>query len=133
VPYQISAPVQADRTADSIKAINEQLGDFLTTKGITQEELTRTVVSSIQELPGRFETGPAVLGAMMTNALYRRPDNYYELLAPKYRALTQAGLDQSIRAAVSPNGFTWVVVGDAAKVKPQLDKLGIPVEVIEAR
>ena len=133
VPYQISAPVQADRTADSIKAINEQLAAFLSTKGITQEEITRTVASSIQELPGRFETGPAVLGAMMTNALYRRPDDYYETLAPKYRALTPAGLDQSIRAAVSPNGFTWVVVGDAAKVKPQLDKLGIPVEVIEAR
>ncbi|MCL6698666.1 insulinase family protein [Sphingomonas sp. NSE70-1] len=133
VPYQISAPVQADRTADSIKAINEQLTAFLSTKGITQEEITRTVASSVQELPGRFETGPAVLGAMMTNSLYRRPDNYYELLAPKYRALTQAGLDQSIRAAVSPNGFVWVVVGDAAKVKPQLDKLGIPVEVIEAR
>ena len=133
VPYQINAPVQADRTADSIKAINEQIAGFLSTKGVTQDEITRTVASSIQELPGRFETGPAVLSAMMTNALYRRPDNYYELLAPKYRALTTAGLDQSIRAALSPNGFTWVVVGDAAKVKPQLDKLGIPVEVIEAR
>ena len=133
VPYQINAPVQADRTADSIKAINEQIGSFLSNKGVTQDEITRTVASSIQELPGRFETGPAVLGAMMTNALYKRPDNYYELLAPKYRALNQAGLDQSIRAALSSNGFTWVVVGDAAKVKPQLDKLGIPVEVIEAR
>ena len=133
VPYQINAPVQGDRTADSIRAINEQIAGFLSTKGVTQDEISRTVASSIQELPGRFETGPAVLGAMMTNALYRRPDNYYELLAPKYRALTTAGLDQSIRAALSPNGFTWVVVGDAAKVKPQLDKLGIPVEVIEAR
>jgi hypothetical protein len=70
---------------------------------------------------------------MMTNSLYKRPDNYYELLAPKYRALTQAGLDQSIRAAVDPDSFTWVVVGDAAQVKPQLDKLGIPVEVVQPR
>ncbi len=70
---------------------------------------------------------------MMSNALYRRPDNYYELLADKYRALTQTGLDQAMRAAIDPNSFTWVVVGDAAKVKPQLDKLGIPVEVIQAK
>jgi hypothetical protein len=74
-----------------------------------------------------------VLGGMMSNALYRRPDNYYELLADKYRAMTQAGLDQAMRGAIDPNSFTWVVVGDGAKVKPQLDKLGIPVEVVEAR
>ena len=85
------------------------------------------------QLPGRFETSGAVLGAMMTNASIGRPDNYYELLADKYRALTQAGLDQALSAAVDPNGFVWVVVGDAAKVKPQLDKLGMPVEVIQPR
>jgi predicted Zn-dependent peptidase len=133
VPYLVSAPVQADRTGDSIKALGEQISLFLGKKGVTSEELSRTVASLSQQLPGRFETGPAVLSAMMTNALYKRPDNYYELLAPKYRALTQSGLDQAMRAAVDPNSFTWVVVGDAAQVKPQLDKLGIPVEVIEAR
>jgi hypothetical protein len=26
----------------------------------------------------------------------------------------------------------WVVVGDAASVKPQLDALGLPVEVVKA-
>jgi zinc protease len=70
---------------------------------------------------------------MMTNALYNRPDNYYELLAGKYRALTQGQLDQAIRGAIDPKGFVWVVVGDAAQVKPQLDKLGLPVEVAQPR
>jgi predicted Zn-dependent peptidase len=133
VPYLINAPVQADRTGDSIKALNEQVAAFLGKKGVTREELDRTVANLSQQLPGRFETGPAVLGAMMSNSLYRRPDNYYELLADKYRALSQAGLDQAMRSAIDANSFTWVVVGDAAKVKPQLDKLGIPVEVITAR
>ncbi len=91
------------------------------------------MASLSQQLPGRFETSPAVLSAMMSNSLYRRPDNYYELLADKYRALSQAGLDQAMRSAIDPSSFTWVVVGDAAKVKPQLDKLGIPVQIIEAR
>jgi predicted Zn-dependent peptidase len=133
VPYLISAPVQADRTADSIKALNEQVSAFLGNKGVTREELDRTVANLSQQLPGRFETSSAVLGAMMSNSLYRRPDNYYELLAAKYRALSQASLDQAMRSAIDSNSFTWVVVGDGAKVKPQLDKLGIPVQVIEAR
>ncbi|HYC94963.1 MAG TPA: pitrilysin family protein [Sphingomicrobium sp.] len=133
VPYLISAPVQADRTADSIKALNEQVAGFLGKKGVTQEELDRTIANLSQQLPGRFETSQAVLGAMITNSLYRRPDNYYELLAAQYRALSRTSLDQAMRAAIDPNSFTWVVVGDGAKVKPQLDKLGIPVEVMEAR
>ncbi len=132
-PYIVSAPVQADRTADSIKALSDQISGFLGKKGVTEEELQRTIANLSQQLPGRFETSQAVLGAMMSNSLYRRPDNYYELLAGKYRALTQAGLDQAMRSAIDPNSFTWVVVGDGAKVKPQLDKLGLPVEVVEAR
>jgi hypothetical protein len=61
-----------------------------------------------------------------------RPDNYYETLAPEYHALTAAKLDQAARGAIDPKGFTWVVVGDAATVRPQLEKVGIPIEMAEA-
>jgi zinc protease len=133
VPYVVNAPVQADRTGESIQALNEQIGAFLGAKGVTSDELARTTANLSQQLPGRFETSQAVLGAMMTNALFKRPDNYYELLAAKYRGLTSTGLDQAMRSAVAPGGFVWVVVGDAAKVKPQLDRLGMPIEVAEPR
>jgi predicted Zn-dependent peptidase len=69
---------------------------------------------------------------MMTMDVLDRPDDYYEALAPKYRAQTSASLDQAARAALDPKGFTWIVVGDAAKIRPQLEKLGIPIEVVEA-
>ena len=133
VPYVISAPVQADRTGDSIVALNEQLKGFFGDKGITAEELERTIANRVNGLPGRFETSEAVLGAMISNDLYGRPDDYYVKLADKYRGYTAADLDKAIRDAVDPNGFVWVVVGDAAKVKPQLDKLGYPVEVADPR
>ncbi len=70
---------------------------------------------------------------MMSNDLYGRPDNYHETLAAKYRAFAAGDLDQAIRTAVDPKGFVWVVVGDASKIRPQLDKLGMPIEVIEAK
>ena len=133
VPYVISAPVQADRTGDSIVALNQDIAEFLKSKGVNNEEFTRTIANRVNALPGQFETSGAVLGAMMSNDLYGRPTNYQESLAAKYRSYTAASLDQAIRGTIDPNGFVWVVVGDAAKVKPQLDKLGIPVEVIEAR
>jgi zinc protease len=64
--------------------------------------------------------------------LLQRPDNYYETLAGKYRAATVASLDQAARSALDPKGFVWIVAGDAAKLKPQLEKLGMPIEVVEA-
>jgi predicted Zn-dependent peptidase len=132
-PFTINAPVQADRTADSIRALNRQLGDILGRKGITDEELSRLVSNNVDALPGRFETSAAVLQAMITNDLYGRPDDYYEQLAGKYRGLSRAGLGAALKQAVDPRGFVWVVVGDAKTVRPQLARLGMPVEVIEAR
>jgi 16S rRNA G1207 methylase RsmC len=69
---------------------------------------------------------------MMNMDVLGRPDDYYETLAAKYRAQTQASLDQAARNALDPKGFVWIVVGDAAKVRPQLEKLGMPIEVVEA-
>jgi zinc protease len=132
VPYLVSAPVQADRTGDSLAELNRQIADFVTTKGVTPEERERVITKSINQLPGEFETSGAVLGAMMNIDMLGKPDNYYETLAPEYRALTPAQLDQAARAALDPKGFTWIVVGDAAKVRPQLEKLGMPIEVVEA-
>ena len=133
VPYIVSAPVQADRTGDSIAALAKNYRDFLTTKGTTEEELKRIVANNIQELPGRFETSSAVLQGMMTSDLLGRPDNYYETLAPLYRAQTRSMVDEAFRGAITPDGFVWVVVGDAAKIRPQLEKLKMPIEVIQPR
>jgi predicted Zn-dependent peptidase len=131
VPYIVSAPVQADRTGESLRELANDYAAFLGQQGTTEEELKRITAKNIQELPGRFETSGAVLSAMQTNTLLGRPDNYYELLADKYRAQTREALDAAARAAISPSGWIWVVVGDASKIRPQLDKLGLPVEVIQ--
>ena len=132
VPYAVTAPVQADRTGDSLAELNAQIGKFLTTKGVTPDELKLTVANSVNRLPGQFETSGAVLSAMMNMDALGRPDDYYQTLAAKYRAQTTASLDQAARGALDPKGFVWIVVGDAAKVRPQLEKLGMPVEVVEA-
>ncbi|HEY8592088.1 MAG TPA: pitrilysin family protein [Sphingomicrobium sp.] len=131
VPYTVSAPVQADRTGDAIAELNSQIVAFLSNKGVTQAELERTVANNVSGLPGQFETSGAVLNAMMNIDMLGRPDNYYETLPAKYRAQTAASLDQAARAVLDPKGFTWVVVGDEAKIRPQLEKLGMPIETVE--
>jgi predicted Zn-dependent peptidase len=128
----VSAGVQADRTGDSLAAINQDINEFLTTKGVTAEERDRAVANNVNGLPGRFETSSTLLSALMTMDVLKRPDDYYVKLPARYQAQTPATLDQAARQALDPKGFTWIVVGDAAKVRPQLEKLGMPIEVVEA-
>jgi len=100
----------------------------LSDKGVNEEERERTINNQIRSLPGSFETSSDLLGALVTMDTLGRPDDYYTKLPARYRALTAAQLDQAARAAIRPDELIWVVVGDAAKVEPQLKGLGIPVE-----
>jgi predicted Zn-dependent peptidase len=132
VSYVVSAPVQADRTGDSIAALQQQIGDFLTTNGMTQQEFDRTITGETRELTGQFETSSAVLNAMISNDLLKRPDDYNARLTEKYRGFTLDQLNAAARKALRPDRFVYVVVGDAKLVRPQLDSLGLPVEVMPA-
>ena len=130
--FIINAPVQADRTGDSVVAILAQMRDFLGSKGTTAVELARTANGSVRELPGQFETSDSVLGAMQRIIWLNRPDDYYAKLPARYRSMTAAELDAAARATLDPAKLTWIIVGDAATVKPQLAKTGLAVEMMPA-
>ena len=128
VPYVIRAPVQTNQTGPAVAAIKQQVEDFLGDKGVTQAELDRTVNGNVRELPGQFEQSSSVLAQMQSDVMYQRPSNYAETVADRYKALSADDLNTAMAAAIDPGKFTWVIVGDAAKIKPQLDALDMSVE-----
>jgi zinc protease len=128
VPYVINAPVQADQTGPSIAVTREMVNAFLGAQGVQANELQRVIAGNTGQLPGQFETSSAILTAMRQNALYRRPDNYWETVAGRYRAMTAETMDAAARRLINPDNFVWVVVGDAARIRPQLEALGMPIE-----
>jgi predicted Zn-dependent peptidase len=132
VPFIITAPVQSDRTGDSMKELINDLTAYLGPKGTTEEELVRTVNGNTRRLPGSFETGGAIFGGINTILNLNRPDDYFEQLPAKYAAMKASDIDAAGRAKLSVDKITWVVVGDASVVKSQLESLGMPVEVVPA-
>ncbi len=131
-PYVIVAPVQADKTGPAIASLRQEISAFLGPKPMTQAEFDRTITGATRSLAGEFETAGDVLGAMQANDLYKRPDDYYSTITQRYRAMTRQELEGAIRSVIDPNRFVWVVIGDARTVRPQLDTLGLPVEVMSA-
>ena len=131
-PYTVTASVQADKTGASLAELRGELKGYVGGRPMTQDEFDRAVQSGVRELPGQYETARDVLGAMSGNELFDRPDDYVSTVPGRYRALTLPELRSVMAQAVDPAGAIWVVVGDAAKVRPQLDSAGLPVEVVPA-
>lgn len=132
VSFRVSAPVQADRTADSVSEILKDIREFTGARGTSGEERDLTVEGATRELPGQFERSASVLNGLSVLTDFSRPDDWYERLPARYGAMTAADMDAAVRRAIDPSRLTFVVVGDASVVRPQLDKLGLPVEVITA-
>ena len=130
VPFYMFAPVQTNQTGPSVKVLIDQLNDFNGAKPVTAEELEKTIKGNVLELPGSYEQSSAVLGQMQSDRLNKRSFDYAETLAGKYNALTAKALNDEMRAKVDSSKITWLVVGDVAKVKPQLEALGLPIEMV---
>lgn len=128
ISFVARAPVQVDRTGDSIRELRSELNAFLNDKGVSSDELVRTTNGNIRELPGSFETSGDILGGMRNIVKFGRDDDYYEKLPAIYEAITPAEVDAAARKLMSVDDLVYVIVGDAAVVKPQLDGLGLPVE-----
>ena len=71
------APVQIDKTADSIKEMQREITDYASGKAPpTPAEVARIQATEIRGLPGSFETAGAVLGTIGGIVRYDRPDDY---------------------------------------------------------
>ena len=129
---RVHAPVQADRTGDAIRAIIADMSAFPQAAPVTAEELQRVTEGAIRALPNQFETNAAVLAAIRKNDRLGRPEDYYQRLAGKYRAIDGKAIDAAAQKYLQPQGLIYVVVGDRRVVEPQLRKLGLPLELREA-
>jgi predicted Zn-dependent peptidase len=122
------APVQSDRTGESIAEMIADIKALTGSRPITPAERDNAINNRVRGLPGEFESGSALLGAIERNAVEGRGDDYYGKLVPRLNALTPAQLNEAARL-ISPDNFLWIVVGDRKVIEPQLAKLGLPIEV----
>ena len=126
----VTAPVQTDRTGDSIKLLLQDMRDFPTTRPVDATELNRVTDGNVRGLPNRFETNEQVLRAIVTGQRLGRPDDYSSTLPDRYRAIDAAAIDGAAKRWLQPEGLVFVVVGDRALVEPQLKDIGLPIEAV---
>ncbi|MEO0421193.1 MAG: pitrilysin family protein [Pseudomonadota bacterium] len=131
-PWLLYAPVQSDRTGDAIAEMQREVAEYTGERPTTEEEVARVVNNAVRSLPGQFETAGAVLGAMLSNARYGRPDDYVRTLVPRYQALETQAVREQAQRVLKDKPITWVIVGDLSAIQEQVEALALgPVEVLE--
>ncbi len=129
-PFMVYAPVQTDKTSESIAELIRELNAIKSDRPATGAELQRAVFANTRSLPGAFETAGAVLGSLISSARYGRPWNYPATLKDKYYALTQSDIAAAADEVVHPESLIWVIVGDREKIEAGVRALDIgPVEI----
>ena len=124
-PFLAVAPVQTDKTKESLEEMNQQFRGILGDHPVTAEELSRIQSNETLSLPGSFETLNAVGQSILEIVQFGLPEDYYETYAGKVRALTTTDVEQGAKAIVRPDHLIWVVVGDRAKIEPGIKELGL--------
>jgi zinc protease len=124
-PFLAYAPVQTDKTKESLTEIDKELHGILADHPATDAELARVKASETLRLPGSRETMDRVMSSIEDLVEYGLPEDYYQTYAGKVRALTLADIGKSAREVVQPNHLIWVVVGDRAKIEAGIRELGL--------
>jgi predicted Zn-dependent peptidase len=115
-PWIAFAPVQIDKTAESLTEMQHEISDFVGKAPATDAELAKVKEINVRGLPGEYETGSAVLSQIRGMIAYHRPDDYVQ---HKKQIIEGVSLDALNTAAhdIVPNDLTWVVVGDLSKIE----------------
>ncbi len=124
-PWITLAPVQTDKTKESLAEVNKEFREVLGERPLTQEELAVVQDNETLSLPGSRETQQEVGNSINELVQFGLPDDYYETMAGKIRALKPADVNAAAKTIVHPDNLIWVVVGDRSKIEAGVKELNL--------
>ncbi len=128
-----TAPVQSDKTKESMQEILNEFRGISGNKPVTEDELQKAQAALTLRLPGALETSGAVGGSILELIQFGLPENYHTTYAANVRALKLADMVKTGTGLVHPDGLIWVVVGDRGKIEPGIRELNLgDIRVIDA-
>ncbi|MDQ7062890.1 MAG: pitrilysin family protein [candidate division KSB1 bacterium] len=132
-PFLVYAPVQSDKTRESMQEIARELNDILSTRPPTQDELDKIKKNRILRLPGTWETMSAVAGSIVQMERFGLPDDYWDRYPDMIRSLNLQQIKKAARTLLHPDKIVWLVVGDREKIEDGIRELGFgPIYFVDA-
>jgi zinc protease len=124
-PFLAYAPVQSDKTKESLNELNKEFHDIVGNRPPTAAELQRAQNSMTLKLPGSRETVNEVGNSILEQVQFGLADDYYASFAAKVRSLDLPAVIDAAKSTIRPDNLVWVVVGDRAKIEEGIRQLGL--------
>jgi predicted Zn-dependent peptidase len=129
-PFSAAAAVQTEVTADAMREMLGQL-DRIRAAAPEMAELLEVRDFLVGVFPLRFETTGGVAAAMEPLAVYGLPDDYWQTYRSNLEAVGPDEVLATARELVRPEELLMLTVGDAAKIRDEVEAAGFgPVEVV---
>lgn len=119
------APVQTDKTKESIQEILKELNQYQTSKPATAEELEKVQMNKTAKLPGAYETKGALLGAIVDTLDKGKDMAWLENYGERVNAITVEDVQSNARTLIDTDALTWVIVGDAKQIADDVRSLNL--------
>jgi zinc protease len=119
-PWMAYAPVQTDKTMESLQELGKEFDQYLGTKPATAEELSKSVHNKVNSLPGQYETANAVMGALLANQRFGRADDYVPTLKSQYESIKLEDVQGAAENVLHPDKLTWLIVGDRKEIEDKI-------------
>jgi predicted Zn-dependent peptidase len=131
--YTLYAPVQTDKTKESVQEMVKEVHDVVDKRPLSADEIAKIKANDVRKLPGKFESTAAVLGALGDIVLYGRADDFVQTLKQRVEGQSDDAVRAAAKEVIHPDNFTWVIVGDLAKIEAGVRSLNLgEVKVIDA-
>jgi len=124
------AQVRADATVASIEELRKEMARY-SEQGMTDDEMKFMRLAIGQQEALSYET-PSQKAQLLSNILtYSLDPDYLQQRNQIVASVNKATLNQLAKKWFNPKDYQIIVVGDAKRLRPQLEKLDIPVEDLE--
>jgi zinc protease len=124
-PFIVTAPVQTDKTAESMQEILKELQGITTDQPASAEELARSLDKRTLTLPGRWETLQSVEGDIASMIAYKLDDNYWDKYVADLRSVELDQVHSAAKDYLDTDKLTWLVLGDLEQIEEKIRKLGL--------
>ena len=124
-PFIVIAPVQTDKTKESIVEVQKELREIAGARPIRGDEFASIMRTQTLSLPGRWSTLAALENAAAQLLNYRYADDYFSTYSRRVRTLNEDNLASAARRFIRPDDVIWIVVGDLAQVERGIRELNL--------
>lgn len=116
-PFIVYAPVQSDKTSESMREIHSELSAIIDNKPAQSEELARSLNKRTLTLPGRWETASSIRSDIKALVTHNLDETYWDTYADRLHSITLEQVNDAAKSHIKPNQMIWLVVGDRNKIE----------------